>query len=325
MTQQTLSQAMAKTDPNKAASTGKELDDFLNRHKGQFALALPKHMNPDRMVRLALTAFNSPTAAALRKCSMSSIAASIVTASQMGLEPGVQGQGFLIPYGTTCQFVPGWQGIVDLVNRSGNGTVYTGVIFKDQKYTYRDGSKRELEIHNETELVDPEDITHAYAIGWVRDSVMPIIELWTVGKIRKHRDRYNKVGNRHYSFQNWEMYARKIPLLQVCKYMPKSIELATALSISDASDTGKAFTMDGEFAVLNDTDEQAKQGEGQEHNKGGEPQTTFEDIKGMLEKSTTSDALDDAWSQKDLVQGLTKKQDAELAAIYSRRDQELRQ
>ena len=95
------------------------------------------------------------------------------------------------------------------------------MIFRDQEYTFIDGARRDLVIHNETSLeASPEDITHAFAIGWVKDATMPIIELWRAEKIEAHRNKYNKVGSRHYSFRDWEMYARKIPLLQVLKYMP---------------------------------------------------------------------------------------------------------
>ena len=67
---------------------------------------------------------------------------------------------------------------------------------------------------------------------------MPIIELWRVSKIEKHRDKYNKVGRKHYSFRDWEMYARKVPLLQVLKYMPCSIEVSNALAVSHAAEAG---------------------------------------------------------------------------------------
>lgn len=225
---------------------------FMDKFKPQLALALPKHMTADRMARLALTAFSTSTN--LQKCDAKSIAASIMTAGQLGLEPGVNGQGYLIPYGTTCTFVPGWKGLVDLVSRSGRGTVFTGVIFKDQSYTFTDGARRDLVIHNETDLDAPEDITHAYAIGWVKDAAMPIIELWSVEKIRKHRDKYNKVGAKHYSFRDWEMYARKIPLLQVLKYMPASIELANAIAVSHASESGRAATIENGI-VMDDNPE----------------------------------------------------------------------
>lgn len=248
------------TSALKTAVTGKPADKeqspvvafsgFLERFKPQMKMALPKHLTPDRMARLAVTAFS--TNDKLQLCEPKSIVGSIMTAATLGLEIGVDGQGFLVPYGRTCQFVPGWKGLVDLVNRSGNGTVYTGVIFKDQEYTFTDGSRRELTIHNETDLDAPEDITHAYAIGWVKGASMPIIELWRVSKIKKHRDRYNKQGTKHYSFRDWEMYARKIPLLQVLKYMPKSIELQNAIALNDAAETGRHATLDGEFVTVTD-------------------------------------------------------------------------
>ena len=245
----------------KAVATGQEkrmspvaaFSNFMDKLKPQMALALPKHLTADRMTRLALTAFS--TSESLQRCTTKSIAASIMTAGQLGLEPGVNGAGFLVPYGTTCTFVPGWKGLVDLVSRSGRGTVFTGVIFKDQEYTFIDGAKRDLIIHNETDLDNPEDITHAYAIGWVKDATMPIIELWRVSKIKKHRDKYNKQGQKHYSFRDWEMYARKVPLLQVIKYMPCSIEVANAVALSEAADRGRGATIEGGFVVEEDAPE----------------------------------------------------------------------
>jgi recombination protein RecT len=221
--------------------------NFMDKLKPQLALALPKHMTSDRMARLALTAFSTNTA--LQECTHTSIAASIMTAGQLGLEPGVNGAGWLIPYKGTCTFVPGWKGLVDLVNRSGRGTVYTGVIFKDQQYTFTDGARRDLVIHNETDLDDADDITHAYAIGWVKDSSMPIIELWSVEKLKKHRDKYNKVGGKHYSFRDWEMYARKVPLLQVLKYMPCSVEVSNAIAVNHAAESGRGATIENGIVI----------------------------------------------------------------------------
>lgn len=239
--------ATSLAEIKKGGSPLAQFNNFMEKFKPQLALALPKHLTADRMARLALTAFS--TSPALQRCDAKSIAASIMTAGQLGLEPGVNGAGYLIPYGQTCTFVPGWKGLVDLVSRSGRGTVFTGVIFKDQDYTFTDGARRDLVIHNETELDAPEDITHAYAVGWVKDAVMPIIELWTVAKIRKHRDKYNKVGKKHYSYRDWEMYARKVPLLQVLKYMPCSIEVANAIAISNASESGRQATIDGGIVI----------------------------------------------------------------------------
>lgn len=245
------------TSQLKEAATGQRqitpvqaFSGFMDKLKPQLELALPKHLSTDRMARLALTAFSSNQQ--LQKCTHLSIAASMMTAAALGLEPGVNGAGYLIPYKDTCTFVPGWKGLVDLVSRSGRGTVYTGVIFKDQKYTFTDGARRDLVIHNETDLNDPEDITHAYAIGWVRDAQMPIIELWSVSKITKHRNKYNKVGSRHYSFRDWEMYCRKVPLLQVLKYMPSSIEMANAIAVTNSAETGLGATIVDGIVIENE-------------------------------------------------------------------------
>ena len=251
---------MSTTAQLRAAATGEPpknpvvaFSNFMDKLKPQMALALPKHLTADRMARLALTAFS--TSEKLQQCDPKTIAASIMTAGQLGLEPGVNGAGFLVPYGRTCTFVPGWKGLVDLVSRSGRGTVFTGVIFKDQEYTYTDGARRDLVIHNETDLDDPEDITHAYSVGWVKDATMPIIELWRVTKIRKHRDKYNKQGTKHYSYRDWEMYARKIPLLQVLKYMPCSIEVQNAIAVSNAAESGRLATIENGMVIdMDDTE-----------------------------------------------------------------------
>lgn len=285
--------------------------EFMEKLKPQMALALPKHLNPDRMVRLALTAFS--TTSKLRECTLESIAASVMTAAQLGHEPGVNGAGFLIPYGKVCTYVPGWKGLVDLVSRSGRGTVYSGVIFSDQKYTFVDGSRRELIIHNETDLDDPEEITHAFAIGWVKGSDMPIIELWRVSKIKKHRDKYNKVGRLHYSFRDWEMYARKVPLLQVLKYMPSSIEISNAIAVSHASEAGHRSTIeDGIFTDLDAETEKGRNENGKkifDHLDGlnkADDTPAGDDTLQSAYKKLTDYAAETGESPDDLISRLTK-------------------
>lgn len=223
---------------------------FMDKFKPQMALALPKHLTADRMARLALTAFS--TNPALQSCAPNSIAASIMTASILGLEPGVNGQGFLIPYGQNCQFVPGWKGLVDIANRSGRATVWTGAVFDGDEFDYALGDNPFVR-HRPGDEDDPAKMTHVYAIGRVNGSNWPVIEVWTMRKIWKHRDQYNKVGKRHYSFRDQEMYARKVPLLQVLKYMPSSIELSNALAANHAAEEGRNVVIDGNVVTVDST------------------------------------------------------------------------
>lgn len=238
-----MSTAVATQSPVAAFSK------VLERMKPQMALALPKHMSADRMARLALTAFS--TTKALQNCKTDSILASLMTATQLGLEPGINGQGYLIPYKDTCTFVPGWKGLVDLVSRAGRATVWTGAVYEGDKFDYQLGD----EPFCRHKPGDSEgNFTHVYAIGRVKDAQMPVIEVWTRGKVKKHLDQYNKVGGRHYALaseSNFEMYARKVALLQVLKYMPSSIELANAITVNNAAEAGQGAVIEGDFVTVN--------------------------------------------------------------------------
>lgn len=235
-------------------SPQQELISMLMENKQQLEMVLPKHMTPDRMARLALTAFNGDSK--LRQCSLRSIAASVMIASQMGLEIGVGGHGWLVPYGENATFVPGWQGLVELMNRSGRGSVWTGAVYEGDEFDWELGADPRL-IHRPAG--DNSKLTHVYAIGRVKGSEWPVIEVWTIARVLKHRDRYNKVGKKHYSFandNNLEMYARKVALLQVLKYMPKSIELQAAVDVSYAADEGRPYTVDANMVVAVEQDPQ---------------------------------------------------------------------
>lgn len=226
------------------------LAGFMEKHKAQIALALPKHINADRMVRLAMTSFSQNKA--LQSCDQNSIFASVVIASQLGLEIGVGGQGYLVPYKGKATFVPGWQGLVDLVSRAGRATVWTGAVYAGDKFDYALGDSPFVRHQPEGDADDWTDITHVYAIGRVNGSQFPVIEVWSMNRVVKHLNKFNKVGGAHYAHNNMEMYARKVVLLQVLKYMPKSIEVQRAMDVAQAVDSGKNFTFDGDMVEVQD-------------------------------------------------------------------------
>lgn len=255
---------MAGNDALREAATGtrvaspvSNLAKFLESNKKQIELALPKHLNADRMCRLAMTAFSQNKS--LQDCDLKSIFGAVVTAGQMGLEIGVAGQGYLVPYKGKCQFIPGWQGLVDLVARSGRGTVWTGAVFAGDDFEWSMGD-RPFITHKPRGQDDIEKLIYVYAVGRVTGGEWPVIDVWPIEKVWKHRNKYNKVGAKHYSYENPEMYARKVPLLQVIKYMPKSIELTNALEIEEAAELGKHATLDGVSVRIDDDDAPAGSG-----------------------------------------------------------------
>lgn len=228
-----MSQAIAKTNNTFPA--------MLEKYGAEIARALPKHMSGDRLARIALTEFRK--APKLANCDPRSVFAAVIMASQLGLEPGINGQSYLIPYGTECQFVPGWKGLIELVNRTGRATAWTGAVFEGDEFEWELGD-RPFVRHRPCGEDAPEKLTHVYAIGRINGIEFPHIDVWKIEKIWRHRDRHNKVGQRHYSYRHPEMYARKIPLLQVIKYLPSSIELNAALEMNQAADRGAQRLVD---------------------------------------------------------------------------------
>ncbi|HEY0684700.1 MAG TPA: recombinase RecT [Steroidobacter sp.] len=210
---------------------------MLETFKGEIARALPSHLTADRMMRIALTEFRKNPK--LGQCDPRSVFAAIIMSSQLGLEPGILGQSYLVPYKTECQLIPGWQGFVDLVSRTGRATCWTGAVYRGDQFDYALGD-RPFITHRPGDDVSqhPDNLRYLYAVGRVKGAEWPVIEVWSAEKVIKHRNYFNKVGDRHYSFEHFEMYGRKVPLLQVIKYMPKSVELQRAQDLEYASQRG---------------------------------------------------------------------------------------
>lgn len=237
-------QRRGATHPNNALAA------YLENHRDQLLAALPRHQTPERVTRLAATAVNSSPK--LRQCDAESVIACVVTASQLGLEIGVGGQAFLVPYKGRdgqyhAQLVPGWQGLIDLVSRSGKASAWTGAVYEGDVFDFELGSAPYLRHKPIGDRSDPDGLVGVYACGKVNGTEHPVIEYWPIAQVWAHRDRGNRQGEDHYSFRHPEMYARKVVLLQVLKYLPKSVELVEALDLAKG-DEGLAIR--GEFQVL---------------------------------------------------------------------------
>lgn len=215
------------------------IHEMLEAMKPQIALALPRHLQPERMLRIAMTCLR--TTPALAQCEPQTILASVMLASQLGLEPGVMGQAYLIPYKqksgkSICTLIPGWQGLMDLVNRSGKASAWTGAVYAGDEFDWALGDRPFV---SHKPCGEEETLTHAYAVARVQYSTWPIVEVWPIAKVLKHRNQYNRVGDKHYSYSNLEMYARKVALLQALKYVPRSIELAVAQKLDASAEMGQ--------------------------------------------------------------------------------------
>ena len=231
---------------------------MLDAFKHELKVALPAHLNPDRMVRIALTCFRqNPT---LAECEPASVFAAVVMASQLGLEPGLMGQAYLIPYNKKvkrkneqgreiemwvkeCQLIPGYQGLVDLARRSGRiKSLEAHVVYSNDKFLCRFGMTPEL-THEPHWDGDRGEMRLVYAVAHLADGGTHV-EVMTRSQIHAIRDRSQNVQNAKkwskatpWDTDEEQMWIKTI-LRRITKFLPKSVELASALALDAAAARG---------------------------------------------------------------------------------------
>lgn len=233
---------LKQSAPISTLPKARQFPAMLESFKGEIARALPKHLNADRLARIALTEFRKNPR--LAECDPRSVFAAVVQASQLGLEPGLMGQAYLIPYGQECQLIPGYQGLVDLVRRTGRVKRIEAHVVRDgDLFRYRTGLTTTLD-HEPILDGEPGEMRLAYAVAELSDGGYHV-EVMTRADIEKIRDRSSNVQRARRSGKTtpWDTDAaemwRKTVLRRICKYLPKSAELATALALDDAADHGE--------------------------------------------------------------------------------------
>lgn len=230
------------------ASAGKRTDSFpamLEAYKGEVARALPRHLNPDNMLRIALTAFRMNPR--LNECEPASVFACVVQASQLGLRPNMLGECYLIPYKDhkgnkyVCQLQIGYQGLLELVRRSGLvDSISCYLVHEKDTYQVRFGTDAGL-THEPYLDGDPGEVKFGYAVAKLKGGGIHV-EVMTRPEIERIRDRSQNVRTaRKYDKEtpwdtDFEEMARKTIARRICKWLPKSNELGIALQLSDTAD-----------------------------------------------------------------------------------------
>lgn len=199
-----------------------------DQFKKQLALAVPKHLNADRMARIAATEVRKNKA--LLNTEPTSFLGSVMQAAQLGLEPGsALGQAYLVPYGNQCQLIIGYKGMIDLARRSGQVLSLNAYAVREgDDFNFQLGLKPD--IHHVPSLEADrikKPITYVYAVatlkgGGYQFEVMSRAEIEAVKAKAKSKNIWNSYP---------EEMAKKTVIRRLFKYLPVSIE---ALEITNA-------------------------------------------------------------------------------------------
>ena len=216
--------------------------DLLEKNKKALAQAATKHLDVERLMKLALGEIRKTPDLAL--CEPATVVASVMQAAQLGLEiGGPLGRCYLVPFNNRkterkeCQLIIGYKGMIELALRSGMVETVEGYpVFEGDRFEYSLGLNRKLEHEPTGENESAEALTHAYAIvrfkgGGVLFMVLTRAAIETV--------RRNAAGGKN---AIWDKYFAemvvKTAIRRIFKFTPASPEIARAVAIDELADAG---------------------------------------------------------------------------------------
>jgi recombination protein RecT len=204
-----------------------------------------KYLTPDRMSKLALSVFSRTPA--LWKCTPESLIRSIVECASLGLEPtgGALAQAYLVPYGSECQLVIAYQGMIELARRSGEfQTLDANAVYARDKLVLRYGFDADFSHEPYMGEEDRGELVGAYCIARFKNGEKSVAYM-RKEDIEKRRMTSQVGRNGRGPWSDWyaEM-AVKTVIKKAAKMWPKTSELAAvmerAIDVDRDSSVGSA-------------------------------------------------------------------------------------
>lgn len=301
--------ALAKTQTMDIAT-------LIQRSAAELGKALPAHMRPERIVRIALTTLRmNPN---LYKCNPQSFLAALFQSAQLGLEPNVEGQAYIIPYGENAQFQIGYKGYVELFFRHQSAlSLDMQEVRENDDFDYQYGT--ESFIKHRPALKDRGEVIAYYAVAKLKDGaslfkVMSKDDCLDHGK--KHSKNFSSPSSTWKKDQ--DAMCKKTVLIQLMKLLPKSIEIQKALAMDETVKTKVAADM---FEVKDEVDYTAAEPAAQAPAAEAELMITEEQhkkIEAMIAEAIKKGADKDLrtkahkWMDVDSFKDLTKDQASKL-------------
>lgn len=234
-------------NPELAKQRAETFKDALKRAEKSLSAIAAKHITPERLTKVALgAATRNPQ---LLECTPASLVRAIMQGAELGLEPGsALNHAYLVPFKNTktnpacweAQLIVSAQGMAELAYRSGLVSfISVEVVYDGDLFEYEQGLDPKLRHVPSDMTVDPEKITHAYMVVGLKDG-SKVFRVMGRKALDRIKARSNAVKNGRFS--PWdsdaaEMY-RKTVAKNGFKYVPKSIEMARAIALDNAQETG---------------------------------------------------------------------------------------
>lgn len=232
---------------------------LLQQKKGEIAKVLPKHLNPERLLKIAQVA--ATTTPKLLECYLPTLVSAIGQCAQMGLEPNtVLGHAYLVPYFNNkkrrmeVQVIIGYKGLIDLARRSGQiVSIAAHAIYSNDKFECAYGLEEKL-LHVPAMTGERGDIVGFYAVAHMKDGGHAF-EVMTLSQVRKIAAASQSRGESGPWKDHFVEMGRKTAIRRLAKFLPLSVEFQTAAALDSMAAEGRPQdlderTIDGDFAWL---------------------------------------------------------------------------
>lgn len=238
-TQEAVKNAISKPETKLAT-----VFDFMTEKKELIARALPNTITPDRLIGVFTMILNSSPQ--LMKCSQLSLIGAVIQTVQLGLTPGNVGHCHYIPFnnkqqdGTSrleVQFLIGYKGMVELVNRSGKACILTAeVVYDKDHFEYEQGLNPVL--RHIPAQGDRGQFLGVYCIAknmLANEKVFIYLHKEDIEKVRKS----SKAASSNFSpWTTWfEEMAKKTAVKRICKLLPLSLDIQQKISTDETIKT----------------------------------------------------------------------------------------
>jgi recombination protein RecT len=235
---------MTTTVSKALAERQNTLANLIERQKHEIARALPRHLDPDRLARIATTVMRQTPQ--LGQADAASFLGALMTCAQLGLEPGPLGHAYLVPFkdhvrncrdrrNCGCRidvtFIPGYRGLVELARRSGQvQSVQARVVYDGDDFDYAFGLNPRLDHVPSGRIAE---VTHVYAVIRYKDGGVDF-DVMTRGQVDAIRDRSKAKTDGPWVTDYAEM-AKKTVLKRLLKTAPMSVEYQQAIAQDEAT------------------------------------------------------------------------------------------
>lgn len=224
-----LAERAIATTANKPMKPEDTIRAYLQRMGPEISRALPKHMDADRLARVALTTIRSTPK--LLECNVQSLLAAVMQAAQLGLEPGLLGHCYIIPYGKEAQFQIGYKGMIDLARRSGSiESIAAHAVYDNDEFEFEYGLNEKLRhVPNFDGDRGQIRLFYGYAKFVGGGHQILVMSKAEVDAIRRR----SKSGNNGPWVTDYEEMGKKTVIRRMFKYLPISIEIMQQVEAND--------------------------------------------------------------------------------------------